>query len=518
MKKLIYYILLLFMCAGVATSCHNSDYDLQNLVPDAYHKVAYVKNYGQHNLSLFTTQSTATDTLIVLKGGSEPNTSATYRMKVLSQDELDSVYSDVQGLNYKLIPQSAFTFESGEDISFAAGEAGKYFPVSFKPMEIFQLIEANPSSRFVLPLQLVSTTDSVNADMCSVLYLLDVRSPMISFAEKQIAEMMIYKSLDVILPMKIQNCDANKWNITCTLDATDNAQAVADYNSFHGTNYELLPANAYTVENLSFAMGALTAEATLKIDRAHLVSDHSYLLPLKIGSSSMGDQMQIDGTYTYVVLSNPRLATREVDRSDWQVTFCNNDNAIGGSEDNAGIGAIFDNNNGTFWHTGWQIPDASSFSHDGVSGDDYDYSHSHNYHAFKGHRNADETVFVIDMGKAHHIIAVGITQRSNFSDFHTGDVMLSADEQFLFRPVADGGNLSDYHQVALNHWQKLLTVDAPHDGEPHWFDAAQTVINAGGVKGRFVKMMVRSSYRDQNVSLVEFRLRELLAIDGVAVE
>ena len=44
------------------------------------------------------------------------------------------------------------------------------------------------------------------------------------------------------------------------------------------------------------------------------------------------------------------------------------------------------------------------------------------------------------------------------------------------------------------------------------------MINAGGVKGRFVKMMVRSSYRDQNVSLVEFRLRELLAIDGVAVE
>ena len=517
MKKLIYYILL-FMCAGIVTSCHNSDYDLQNLVPDAYHKVAYVKNYGRHNLSLFTTQATATDTLILMKGGSEPNTSATYRMKVLSQTELDSVYSNVQGANYKLIPQSAFTFESSEDVSFAAGEEGKYFPVSFKPTEIYRLMEANPGSKFVLPLQLVSRTDSVNSEMCNVLYVVDVRSPMISITEKEIEEMMIYKSLDVALPMKIQNCDANKWDITCTIDATDNAQAVADYNSFHGTSYELLPANAYSVENLSFAKGSLTAEATLKVNRTHLVNDHTYLLPLKIGSSSMGDQMQVDEAYTYVVVSNPRLATREVDRSNWQVAFCNNDNAMGGSEDNAGIGAIFDDDNGTFWHTGWQIPDASSFSHNGVSADDYDYAHSRNYHAFKGHRDADETVFVIDMRKARHIIGVGITQRSNFSDFHTGDVMLSADDQFLFNPVAKGGNLNDYHQVALNHWQKLMTVDAPHDGEPHWFNASQAVINAGGVKGRFVKMMVRSSYRDQNVSLVEFRLRELLAIDGVAVE
>ena len=519
MKKYIYLALLL-LGGCIVTACSNHEYDLQNIVPSAYHKIAYVKNYGTHQLSLFTTQTETTDSLILIKAGSDPSATANYRIKVLSQAELDEAYSHVQAVNYKLIPASAFSFDNGEDIAFAANETGKYFPVTFKPIEIFRLIKANPDVKYVLPLQLVSTTDSVNAEMNRAFYVLDVKSPIISFSQKENTAMMIYKSLDVSIPLTIRNCDANKWDISCTLDAADNVQAAANYNTKHGTHYDLLPDDAYTLDHLAFSKGSLTTDAALKVNRAKLVSDHTYLLPLKIGSSSMGEGMQIDTTYAFVIIDNPRYATREIVRKGWKAVFCNNDNAIGGTDDNAGIAAIFDDKNNTFWHTGWQIPLASGISYKGVTGDDYDYTKHHGYHAFKGSRDANKTVFVLDLQTTHRIIGVGITQRQSFghADFHEADVFVSNDNSFLFKPVDGGGDLNDYHLVALNHWEKLMSINVPHDISAHWFSPAQAIFTAKGVQGRFVKIAVKSSYRDQNVSLAEFRLKELISIDGEPVE
>ena len=72
MKKIVYVILITLI--GIFTaSCSSSEYDLDNLVPDQYHKIVYFKNGGKQNLSLYTTQSGYKDSLVIIMAGSNLN-------------------------------------------------------------------------------------------------------------------------------------------------------------------------------------------------------------------------------------------------------------------------------------------------------------------------------------------------------------------------------------------------------------------------------------------------------------
>lgn len=519
MKKTLYFLFLLLGSLSL-TGCKDS-FAWQDRVPDGYQSITYIKNHGMHTLVMNTTEATHTDSLRIIKAGSDPSRTPSFRLRALTQAEVDSLYSLRQGISYRAIPDSTFTLADDGKLTFSTSQEGIDLPVTFKPASIFPLVKAHPETKWVLALRMnsVNAQDSANATMSDVLYVIDVKSPIISFAHDNISQTMYYKKLDVAVPLTIKNCNENKWDITCTLNQTQSAQAVADYNSAHGTHYTMLPAGSYTFDGLRLPTGKLTADATLAINRATLTNDVTYLLPLKIGSSSMGSQMQTDSTYTYVVVDVPKYGIREVDRTGWNVLFCNNDNAMGGSEDNAGIGAILDNNPNTYWHTGWQLSGSNDFSYKGVGGDDYDYAHTKPWHAFKGHRDADQTVFVLDLGAAHHIVAVGVKQRpGSFQDFRSGDIYVSNDASFLFKPVAGGGSLADYHQVALNNWALLLTIDVPHDSGQHWFQLPAAGLNSGGLKGHMVKVAVRQSYRDQNLSMAEFWIKELVSINGEAVQ
>lgn len=518
MKKTICNLLLLALCILVASCGEDENYKLENLVPQQYHKISYIKNYGTHELNLYTTQESYTDSLIIIKGGSDPNTTAGYTMKVLDQAEVDTTYSEQDGVAYSVLPSSTYSFDNGEAINFASGLEGQYFPVSFKPVEIFKLIEQNPDLTYVLPLRMESETDSANADMCDVLYKVSVKSPVIGFTNALTNDMMVYKSLDVTLPMVINNCDRNEQDITLEL-SKDNLQAAADaYNSSNGTSYKLLPQASYTLGSAGFAKGSLTGEMKLTVNRAQLQNDQTYVLPLRVGSTSVGEAMQVDSTWAYLVVSCPLYATKEMDRSAWKVLLCNNDNAIGGTADNAGIKAIMDGNNNTYWHSVWQAGYSTSFSHNGVAGDDYVYSGSYDYHAFKGRRAANKTVFVLDLGAVHNVVAVATRSRSNTYDLGSADVFISNDSEFKFLPVAKGGKLSDYEDVALNNWTKLLTFTQPRSAGVHWYELDDEGVKSGGVKGRYLKLHVLSSNREDVVNIAEFYVKELLAVDGVAVK
>ena len=519
MKK-ISYLLLLLLCSLSLTGCKDS-FAWQDRVPQGYQSITYIKNHGTHALTMNTTEATHTDSLLVIKAGSDPSRQPSLRLRALTQAEVDSTYGSQQGGEYTIIPDTTFSLADGGQLTFAANQEGAVMPVSFKPASIFQLMKAHPSTKWVLALRMnsVNPKDSANTDMSDVLYVIDVKSPMLSFGHENISQTMYYKTLDVAVPLTIRNCNENKWDITCTLNQSQDAQAVADYNAAHNTSYTLLPAGSYSFNALRLPTGQLTADATLTVNRATLTSNVTYVLPLKMGTSSMGQQMQSDSAYSYVVIDVPKYGIREIKRDAWSALFCNNDNVMGGSEDNASITAIFDDNPNTFWHTGWQIPSCNSFSYKGVSGDDYDYAHTRSWHAFKGFRDANKTTFVIDLGATHNIVGVGIKQRAgSLQDFRSGDVYVSNDPSFLFKPIANGGSAADYNQPMLNNWTYLLTINAPHDSGQRWYQVARPKLNNGGIKGRMVKVAVTQSYRDQNISLAEFWVREIVSIDGEPVQ
>jgi hypothetical protein len=122
------------------------------------------------------------------------------------------------------------------------------------------------------------------------------------------------------------------------------------------------------------------------------------------------------------------------------------------------------------------------------------------------------------MGSAHRIVGVNARQRSGAPDSKDAIIYVSNDSEFKFTPVNDGGNIADYNRVALNNWTRLMDVEFAYHSEWQHFDAPSDVFEEGGVKGRFVKVHFQSSWRYENLNMAEFRLVELIAINGEPVE
>lgn len=496
----------------IITSCSNSEYSLDNLVPGKYHKVVYFKDSGKKDLLLYTTQTNYKDSLIIIKAGSNPSLSADMNVNVMAQSAVDSIYSIVDGINYKIIPQYAYTFDSGQEVAFGKNETGKYLSLTINPIKIYEQIKANPDVKYVLPLQLISKKDNINVDLDKSLLIFDVKSPIVSFQNENQNEIMIYKTLDVIDTLNLNNCDNNKWNFTCTLDDGQNDKLVAEYNTYHNTSYESLPQGSYKISGLDFKEGSLKAVPKVSIDRSYLQDDHTYILPLKLSQTSMGEQMEVSSTPAYLIISNPKYGIVQPDRSKWKVLFCNNDNKMSGSDwDNDGVYAILDGNLNTYWHSNYSSPIASS--------DDYDYGFD-DYYAFLDSRNANQTAIVLDMQTTKHLIGVGITQRQNTSyrDFKSCDIYVSNDAAFKFKPINSGGTFADYSAVASNSWSKLCSVVVPQQDATYWQEMDLPSILNGGVKGRFVKIQFTGSYRGNVLNMTEFQVLELLSIEGNPVE
>ena len=147
-------------------SCDNGESDYQNLFPEEYHKILYIKDSGSVDLELPQLSSTPTYdySFVVCKAGSNPALEANAYIEVMSQKELDEKYSIPEAVNYKVLPKKTYTLENSE-LLFASEELHKYCNVSLVPSVIKELMEeGNPTNLWVLPLKLVSDSDSINSD------------------------------------------------------------------------------------------------------------------------------------------------------------------------------------------------------------------------------------------------------------------------------------------------------------------------------------------------------------------
>lgn len=93
-------------------ACSESKYDLDQLVPEEYHKILYVNNSGKQDLTLYDTDEDNKYTLSVVKSGSDPSLTASVKVSVLTQAELDEEYSEPEGTNYKLIGENCYSLDA----------------------------------------------------------------------------------------------------------------------------------------------------------------------------------------------------------------------------------------------------------------------------------------------------------------------------------------------------------------------------------------------------------------------
>ena len=63
-------------------ACSESKYDLDQLVPEEYHRIMYVNNSGKQEVTLYDTDEDNKYTFSVIKSGSDPSLTASVKVKL----------------------------------------------------------------------------------------------------------------------------------------------------------------------------------------------------------------------------------------------------------------------------------------------------------------------------------------------------------------------------------------------------------------------------------------------------
>ena len=148
------YIGIACLAVLLLTACDESKYELENLVPEEYHKVLYINKSGTQELTLYNTGELNTYAFSVYKGGSDPSLTASGEIAVHSQEEVDVLY----GADYRIIPSGSYSMDT-DRLDFASEERSKVVTLSLSTDLIGAAMEANPEATYVLPLYLTSEKD-----------------------------------------------------------------------------------------------------------------------------------------------------------------------------------------------------------------------------------------------------------------------------------------------------------------------------------------------------------------------
>ena len=139
----------------ILSSCND---DNENLFPDKYVKVLSLKDNSTKDLVMNTTQESITESILILKGGGNPDSEANVELRDLSKEETCAVW-EYEPDQIDIIPSDAYEFVGGGNIKIGKDENHKYVSVTFYPFKIYSADKTNENSKWVLPLVLVSSTD-----------------------------------------------------------------------------------------------------------------------------------------------------------------------------------------------------------------------------------------------------------------------------------------------------------------------------------------------------------------------
>ncbi|MGN1210541.1 MAG: DUF1735 domain-containing protein, partial [Candidatus Cryptobacteroides sp.] len=355
--KTIYRYLLAALGMLALSACSNT-LDYSDLIPDDYRKIVYFKNSGWVDLELFA-RSEYEHTLMVVKAGGDPSLEAECSIEVLSQPELTSNYGEADNRNYRVLPSGTYQLPE-RNFSIPAGEFYTTAKVSINPAKILQLQELQPDAEFVLPLRLVSGTDSVNVNSNTMLFRVnEISTPVLKFGTERLST-FVDENRVVSLSVGFDGVSKNFWDFTCHVQQAENAaQLASDFSAQEGVEYTLLPTdNWYLSKNgeLEFSSDDETSfkSMTLSIYKEGLADDVNYVLPLEIDCQN--DEFDLADKPLFVTVSSGELSDGQkiALRADMLYSPFTEDRKENNPEANK-LANMLDGDPSTVWHTsfGW---------------------------------------------------------------------------------------------------------------------------------------------------------------------
>lgn len=346
MKKLKFILCIAGM--SILAACSNSEYEFDNLFPEEFHKILYIKESGKQNITVYKTGTDNIYTFSVYKAGSDPSLEAHTKLNVLSQEVVDEDYSELEGVNYKVIPQNCYEI-SQLAVDLNSGEQYKKIDVALKPIEIETLLSDNQGAAWLLPIEMTSENDSINAERNRILLIMDkVIDPIIGFNTPYEAEINYEQGVEKETKQTItinSNIDRNQWDVGIELSVDDDY--VNQYNQDHGTNYVLLDPSIYEMPE---KVDLIASETSVSFDVSLTLKSlplGTYMLPIRISNLS---QFSVDDNAALYLLKINVIYPR-LDRTSWVLTAIGEEPAE--TPPNGLVTSLIDGRNDTFWHSPW---------------------------------------------------------------------------------------------------------------------------------------------------------------------
>lgn len=427
----------------VLGACSESKYDIDQLVPEEYHKILYVNNSGKQEVTLYDTDEDNKYTLSVIKSGAMPDLTATANVRLLTQAELETQYSDPEAMNYKIIGENCYTLDE-TTLDFSAADHYKLVNIALKPQSVKAAIESDPTAIWVLPLLVTSETDSVNAEKNELfLQMKAVITPALGFTSSAVELKQVeYGSVSTFTQKIKFGLDTdNKWDLECKF-AVDK-EYIAEYNADNGTKYKALPEGAYTVpETMTLASGTTTLELEVTIKGEELETGE-YMLPVKLTDVSLFEISESKAIYPLVI----RVMGHKLDRTGWTAE-ANTEEPNGEGAGNGVAGCVLDDKLNTYWHAQW-------------SGGNHALPHE----------------LIIDAKKEYTFTQFAMAQRQSegYTDTRSGEFYVSSDKE-------------TWTKVGTFAMEKILDAQ---------------VFTVTPTKGRYIKIYILESYRAPFSSFAE---------------
>ncbi len=442
-------ILLLLLCLSFA-AC-NDEGNIQDLFPEEFHKILYIKDGGEKEITLYNTGENTTYSFVICKAGSDPSLTAHVEVGLLSQNIIDQEYTANEGIPYQIIPQDSYELDVTE-LSFLSMETSKQVNITLYTEKLQQVFENTvDNTRWLLPLEVTSDNDSINSDMSRYILLIeDVIEPPVGFKRAGV-EMFTHDftsgSFTTTVPFGLLTVD-NLWDIEATL-AVDN-NFVTEYNAQHSTAYQL-PANGTFKVDERVSLAANEQESSVNITISDFQGQKSgyFMLPVRIESVSMFKTVESNDIYVPAI----RLVGKKWDRSEWTVVDVCTEEPTGEGANGGHAMHALDGNLSTYWHTMWSGQPQCSLPHH----------------------------LVIDTKQEREFTQVGLVQRVNGSWL---------------------GDIKNFTVFVSNDMQNWVEVGS---GIADKYTAEEQIFDLVPTRGRYLKFVFADTWREYetHISLVE---------------
>lgn len=325
-KKIIYIALFGLLMLGFSCETY------EDLIPEKYNKILALKTVGEQNITLYETGEDGTYGFTILKGGNNTNASAQAEIKIMNEMELE-IYSQEVGKKYNLLPSSMYEIENSS-LNFSSDEAFMRRNITFKTNDISALLQ-DGTLDYVLPIMLVSNTDSVNSEKDLLMLKPQVVVPVVSYFINN-ATLNVQGS-ETIYEFHLELPFESLWDFEATIDVEQSAVP---------EGYSLISSDQYSIENngkVIFKKGNKISEPLkITIKNADLFGS-GYVLPIKVTDVTMSGFKTPDTNFMLYAAYNKVPLSVDMLSSNAQ-------------EPNEGpIANLIDDNPATYFHSAWSF-------------------------------------------------------------------------------------------------------------------------------------------------------------------